>query len=61
MNPEHPMTYSLFIRNFTDDSTHEVWKYLKDDQGIISIWSHTWYGRHVVGQDCEFVNKRKTK
>jgi hypothetical protein len=48
---------SFFIRNLTDDSIHEVWKYIKDDQGTISIWSNTWYGRHVIGQDCEFVSQ----
>ncbi len=52
-----PMNYSLFIRNTQDNSIHEVRKYIKDPQGVISVWANTWYGRHVIGQDCEIVSE----
>jgi len=48
------MTKSLFIRSLEDGSIHIVRKYILDDQGIASVWSNTWYGRHVIGQDCQF-------
>jgi len=43
------------ILNKSDGSVHVVRKYIEDNEGIISIWSNTWYGRHVVGQDCELI------
>lgn len=51
------ISHSLFVRSLTDDSLHEVRKFIKDEEGIISVWSPTWYGRHVIGQDCEFVSQ----
>ena len=33
-----------------------VRKYILNvDTGEESIWSNDWYGRHVIGQDCEFI------
>jgi hypothetical protein len=34
--------------------THEVQKYIKSKDGEESVWCNDWYGRHVIGQDCEF-------
>jgi|SRR5665647_53654 len=43
------------IVNKIDGSIHIVRKYIEDNEGIVSIWSNTWYGRHVVGKDCELI------
>lgn len=32
-----------------------VRKYTIDDELEESIWSKEWYGRHVIGQDCEWA------
>ena len=47
--------FSLFIQSLKDNTTHEVRKYIKDNDGIISIWTNSWYGRHVIGGDCQFL------
>lgn len=52
---EKENVYSIFIIRLSDDTIHEVWKYLKSDNGEISCWSNTWYGRHVYGKDFVFV------
>jgi len=31
-----------------------VRKYIIDDNGIEYIWSNDWYGKHVIGYDCEW-------
>ena len=36
--------------------THIVRKYVIDDNGVESVWCNTWYGRHVIGQDCKLFN-----
>ena len=51
------MSNTLWIKSNKDDSVHEVQKYVKDYEGRISIWSNTWYGHHVIGQDCEFTQE----
>ena len=46
---------NLFIRNKKDDSIHKVWKVIfSDSEDRIDVWCNTWYGHHVIGQDCEF-------
>ncbi len=34
--------------------THEVQKYILDPDGRIHIWCNSWYGHHIIGQDCEW-------
>lgn len=34
---------------------HEVQKYIKSSDGEESVWCNDWYGRHVIGKDCEFI------
>lgn len=34
---------------------HNVAKLIVDNEGIVHVWSNTWYGHHVIGQDCEWV------
>jgi hypothetical protein len=48
------------IRNLSDGSIHEVFKYIKDSDNRISVYSTTWYGRHIIGEDCEFYNQPQT-
>jgi hypothetical protein len=47
----------IFVKNTADGSIHEVRKYIKSDDGEQSVWCNTWYGRHVIGNDCEFYIK----
>lgn len=37
---------------------HEVRKYVKSESDE-SVWCLTWYGRHVIGKDCEFESDAK--
>ena len=32
----------------------KVRKYIIDDLGFEYIWSNEWYGKHVMGWDCEW-------
>lgn len=32
---------------------HEVQKYINGNDGLEHIWCNTWYGHHIIGQDCE--------
>lgn len=34
---------------------HKVRKYVIDENNLESVWCDTWYGRHVIGQDCELT------
>lgn len=36
--------------------THEVAKYVKDKDGQEHIWCNDWYGHHIIGNDCEWLN-----
>jgi hypothetical protein len=38
---------------------HEVHKYINND-GEENIWCDEWYGRHVIGQDCEWHTSAPT-
>lgn len=40
-----------------DGQIFEVQKYIKSDTEI-SIWCNDWYGRHVVGQDCDLEYRK---
>lgn len=44
----------LKIKRFSDGQIFDVFKYI-NSSGQISIWCNEWYGRHVVGQDCELI------
>src|SRR5262245_1217723 len=44
-----------------DGTKHQVRKYVYHDDGIESIWSNSWYGRHVIGQDCEWAESEEVK
>jgi hypothetical protein len=35
---------------------HNVRKYLIDGEGEEMVWCDSWYGRHVIGQDCEWYD-----
>lgn len=44
----------LFVRNITDNSIHEVWKYMSVTE---SVWCDTWPGHHIIGYDCEWYDE----
>jgi len=44
-----------------DDIVHDVWKYIMSGDGEANVWCHTWEGRHVIGNDCEFYNSALSK
>ena len=43
----------FLVKNNSDGCIHEVRKYIKSDDGEESVWCSSWYGRHVIGKDCE--------
>lgn len=45
----------LFVRRNDTEEIIQVWKYTINDELEESIWSKAWYGRHVIGQDCEWA------
>lgn len=47
----------MFVTSKEDGSVHKVWKILYSDTGSIDVWCKDWYGHHVIGHDCEFVNQ----
>ena len=40
-------------------NVHIVRKYVISNDGEESVWSNTWYGRHVIGNDCKWVIESK--
>ena len=40
-----------------DGAIHNVWKYLMSSDGEANVWCSDWYGRHVIGYDCEFYTE----
>lgn len=33
---------------------YKIQKYIIDNEGQESVWCNDWYGKHVIGQDCEW-------
>jgi len=48
-------TNSLYVKEKLTDQVFKVWKYIESNDGEVSVWCNDWYGRHVIGQDCEFL------
>ena len=46
----------LKIIRKSDNKIFDVFKYIFSED-IHNIWCNDWYGRHVIGQDCEFYAK----
>ena len=44
----------IYVVSLSDNKIYEVWKFIKDSEGLISVWCDNWYGRHVIGEDCKF-------
>lgn len=42
------------VKQINNGEIHEVRKYLIEDGGRENIWCNTWYGHHIIGQDCEW-------
>jgi len=49
------MESKLKISRILDGKIFEVNKYIFSDE-THNIWCNEWYGRHVIGQDCEWIN-----
>jgi len=45
----------IMVMDVVTKETHKVCKFLGGDNGEISVWCYTWYGKHVIGQDCVFI------
>jgi hypothetical protein len=52
MEKKYPIERPFRVITKTGE-VHEVHKYINND-GEESIWCDEWYGRHVIGQDCEW-------
>jgi len=46
----------LYVRDLNTNNIHKVRKAIWSEEDT-SIWSDTWYGRHVIGVHCEFVQQ----
>lgn len=48
----------LLIKRKSDGEIFKVRKYIKAEMPDLeeSVWSNDWYGRHVIGSDCEWAN-----
>ena len=46
----------MYIERLKDKMVFRVQKYILDKEGVESVWVDKWIGRHVIGQDCRFVN-----
>lgn len=45
----------LRVIRLSDNTVHTVKKYILDSDKEQNIWCDSWYGRHVIGQDCKWV------
>lgn len=41
-----------------DGKIYKVFKYLVSAEQEENIWCNDWYGRHVIGRDCEWYNEK---
>lgn len=53
--PHNSYFPDLKVMNVNTGEIHKIWKFVIGNNGETSIWSYSWYGRHVVGIDCVFV------
>lgn len=47
----------ITVKRLSDNTVHEVFKYIKSPEGEESVWCASWYGHHVIGVDCEFCEQ----
>ena len=50
---------ALFVKRKDNNEKIKVRKYIIDSNGEESIWSNEWYGRHVIGLHCEWIDGSK--
>jgi hypothetical protein len=50
---------ALFVKRKDNNEKVKVRKYIIDSNGEESIWSDEWYGRHVIGLHCEWIDGSK--
>jgi len=43
----------LFVKRYDNKEIIQVRKYICSEEE--SIWSNQWYGRHVIGKDCDWI------
>ena len=49
----------LYVIDLKTNKTHVVRKYVNDTvSNCESVWCDTWYGRHIIGVHCDFVNEK---
>lgn len=51
-----PNKSKLRIIRTSDKQIFDVKKYIHVEGTEHHVWCDEWYGRHVIGQDCEWVN-----
>lgn len=51
----------IYVKRKDTGEIVKVQKYTESGDGTESIWSNEWYGRHVIGMDCEFAYRYKHK
>lgn len=49
-----PRPYKIITKS---GDIHDVHKYINDNEGRENIWCNTWYGHHIIGQDCEWYEE----
>jgi hypothetical protein len=46
---------NFYIKDKKTGEVHKAWKLIKSDNGEISAWANTRYGRIVIGDEFEFA------
>lgn len=49
------MSIPLKLVRLSDGKIFDIWKIIHGLEGEVSVWCNDWYGRHVIGQDCGFI------
>lgn len=47
----------LIVKRIDNNQLVKVRKYIIDNEGEEYIWSDDWYGKHVIGKDCEWESQ----
>lgn len=42
-----------------DNVSHKVRKHIISNDGEESVWCDDWYGRHVIGNDCNWESQQR--
>lgn len=44
----------LRVTRESDGAVFDVWKYVFIGEGEHHVWCNDWYGRHIIGHDCDW-------